>query len=38
MSWTVEKRLRVRRAVSSAEDMLAVEDVLESVADCIVYN
>lgn len=34
MSWTLVKRLRVRRAASS-EDMLATEDVLDSVDDCI---
>lgn len=34
MSCTLVKRLRVRRAASS-EDMLAAEDVLESVEDCM---
>lgn len=35
MSCTLVKRLRVRRAASS-EDMLATEDVLESVEDCMI--
>lgn len=35
MSCTLVNRLRVRRAASS-EDMLAAEDVLESVEDCMI--
>ena len=37
MSWTLVKRLRVRRAASS-EDMLATEDVRDRVEDCMNGN